>query len=51
MNNSEKETWQDLTIPQQIQLLQMNVHRIGVTQTIKKAVKGELEIEYLLGVE
>lgn len=47
---SEYSSWREMPFTMQIQVLQMNVHRIGITQTLKQAFTGELEIEDLMEV-
>ncbi len=51
MTDNEKpgySSWEEMPVTMQIQALQMNIHRMGLVGTLRKAVKGELEPEDLL---
>ena len=40
--------WQEMSTTEQMQALQLNVQKIGLANTLKKSITGELEIEDLL---
>lgn len=44
------DSWEDKPLTMQIQAVIMNVQRLGMVNTLKKSVKGELEPEDLLEV-
>lgn len=49
--SDEVPQWQEMSAPEQVMALQMNVQRIGLLTTLKKAFKRELDIEDLLEVQ
>lgn len=48
--SKEVSEWQEMNTADQVMALQVNVQRMGLLKTLKKAFKRELEIEDLLEV-
>lgn len=44
------DSWEEMPTTMQVQAVQYNVQRIGIVQTLKRAITGDLEPEDLLEV-